>query len=84
MDEKTKELICIGASVSAHCQPCLNYHVAKARELGIDDASIREAVGAGHQVERGSMAAMKQFAEALFSAPLGNATGVAEQGHSKN
>ena len=33
MDEKTKELIAIGASVSAHCQPCLTYHVAKAKEL---------------------------------------------------
>ena len=27
MDERTKELIAIGASVGAHCQPCLTYHV---------------------------------------------------------
>jgi len=33
MDEKTKELIAIGASVGAHCQPCLAWH-EKARELG--------------------------------------------------
>jgi AhpD family alkylhydroperoxidase len=37
MDEKVKELIAIGASVSAHCQPCLTYHVGKARELGVSE-----------------------------------------------
>ena len=30
MDEKVKELIAVGASVGAHCQPCLTYHVVKA------------------------------------------------------
>jgi AhpD family alkylhydroperoxidase len=35
MDERTRELIAIGASVGAHCQPCLTYHVEKARELGM-------------------------------------------------
>ena len=29
LDERTKELIAIGASVCAHCQPCLTYHVNK-------------------------------------------------------
>ena len=81
MDEKTKELIAVGASVGAHCQPCLKYHVAKARELGIDDELIREAVSVGHQVEMGSMKAMKVFAETVFNAPLGDVTGVAEAGH---
>ena len=32
MDDKTKELVAIGASVSAHCQPCVTYHVAKNAE----------------------------------------------------
>jgi alkylhydroperoxidase/carboxymuconolactone decarboxylase family protein YurZ len=29
MDERIKELIAIGASVGAHCQPCLTYHVER-------------------------------------------------------
>lgn len=61
MDEKTKELIAIGASVGAHCQPCLSYHVAKARELGIDDDSIRAAIETGHMVEKGAMSSMRKF-----------------------
>lgn len=50
MDDRTKELIAIGASVGAHCQPCLTYHVGKARELGIDEESIRAAIETGHMM----------------------------------
>lgn len=70
MDERTKELIAIGASVTAHCQPCLTYHVAKARELGIDEDSIRAAIETGHMVEKGAMSSMRKFsAEVLRPQP---------------
>jgi len=73
MDERTKELIAIGASVSAHCQPCLSYHLEKAREMGIDDDSIREAIETGHMVEKGAMSAMKKFSASLLdSSPAGS------------
>jgi AhpD family alkylhydroperoxidase len=61
MDERTKELIAIGASVGAHCQPCLTYHVEKAREPGIGFDEIRIAIKTGHMVEKGAMSAMKKF-----------------------
>lgn len=61
MDELTKELIAIGASVGAHCQPCLTWHVEKAREMGIDDEEIRVAIETGHMVEKGTMSAMRKF-----------------------
>ncbi len=32
MKEQIKELIAVGASIAGHCQPCLAYHVTKARE----------------------------------------------------
>lgn len=63
MDEKTKELIAIGASVGAHCQPCLTWHIAKARELGIDDEAISAAIETGHMVEKGAMSAMRKFSD---------------------
>ena len=69
MDEKVKELIAVGASVGAHCQPCLSYHVAKAKELGIKDEEIREAIAVGHMVEKGAMSAMRQFAAEVFETP---------------
>ena len=69
MDNKTMELIAIGASITAHCQPCLTYHIGKARELGIDEQDIREAVAVGHKVEKGSMSAMRDFTGAFLDSP---------------
>ncbi len=67
MDEKTKELVAIGASVGAHCQPCLTWHVAKARELGTDEELIREAIETGHMVEKGAMSSMRKFSTDILS-----------------
>ncbi len=61
MDERIKELVAIGVSVAAHCKPCLDWHVRKARELGVDEESIRDAIETGHMVEKGSMNFMKKF-----------------------
>ncbi len=66
MDEKTKELIAIGASIGAHCQPCLTYHVAKAKEIGLTEDEIREAIAVGHRVEKGAMAAMRKFSAGIL------------------
>ena len=43
MDNKTKELIAIGAAVTANCVPCFKFHFAKAREEEANDDEIREA-----------------------------------------
>jgi AhpD family alkylhydroperoxidase len=83
MDEKTKELIAVGASVGAHCQPCLTYHVAKAKEMGIEENEIREAIAVGHMVEKGAMSAMKQFSAGIFDSPAAGATSCCGDGKSK-
>ena len=69
MNEKTKELIAIGASIAGHCQPCLSYHVNKAKDLGIDEAEIREAIEVGQLVEKGALSAMRAFADRVFDEP---------------
>lgn len=63
MNESMKELIAIGASVGAHCQPCLEYHIRAAVELGVSAEEIRQAIEIGHKVEKGAMVAMKKFSE---------------------
>jgi len=69
LDARTAELIAIGASVAAHCQPCLAYHVNAARDLGMDEALIREAIAVGHRVEKGAMAAMRKFSDSVHELP---------------
>ena len=68
-DDQLKELIAIGASIGAHCQPCLTYHVSKAKAVGLDAELIRLAVDVGQLVEKGSMAAMREFAKGMLDAP---------------
>jgi AhpD family alkylhydroperoxidase len=35
LDEKTKELVALGAALAGNCFPRLRYHFKKCRELGI-------------------------------------------------
>jgi len=74
MDERTKELIAIGASVATNCQPCLTHHVDKADEIGIDEAEIREALAIGAQVQKGGVNAMQRFVEQSFASTADDAT----------
>jgi len=69
MDEKTKELIAIGASVTAHCQPCITFHVKKAQELGVSAEMIKEAIEVGQTVEKGSASAMRDFIQERLGKP---------------
>ncbi len=54
MDAKMKELVFLGASVSAHCFPCFDYHLEQARKLGICEAEIQESIQAGFMVMNGA------------------------------
>lgn len=54
MDQKLKEMIAIGASVTANCIPCIRFHFAKAREAGVTDVEIKAAVLVGKMVRKGA------------------------------
>ncbi len=69
MNENTKELIAIGAPLAGYCQPCLTFHVDKARKLGIKEEEINEAIAIGRMIRNGAMAAMDRFAESIFAGP---------------
>ncbi len=69
MNDEIKELIAIGASIATHCQPCLKFHYAKARDLGISTTDITAAIDVGHQIERGAGKAMRDFHKVLLQDP---------------
>ncbi len=77
MDTQMKELIAIGASVTANCVPCLRYHLKKVRETGVDEAQIQTAVSIGRMVRKGAASKWDEEAETLLgSVPT---TGSADQ-----
>lgn len=66
MDLLTKELIAIGASVTANCVPCLRYHLNKGREAGAEEAEIHTAVSIGRMVRKGAASKWDEVAETLL------------------
>jgi AhpD family alkylhydroperoxidase len=65
LDDRITELIAIGASVTANCQPCLQYHVDKALESGASDLEIAQAIEVAKMVRRGAAAKMDAFASVM-------------------
>ena len=63
VDKQITELIAIGASVSANCQPCVKYHVSKARQMNIEDKEIQRAIKTGKMVRKGAADQMDKLLE---------------------
>ena len=66
LDNRIRELIAVGTAVGANCHPCLEYHVGKARELGIPDDEIADAIETGKMVRRGAQGKMDKLAVTLL------------------
>jgi len=62
LDNQIKELIAVGASIGANCQPCLEYHIGKAHDYGAEESEIAEAIEVGTMVRKGAAAKMDKFA----------------------
>lgn len=67
MEERIMEIVAIGASVSAHCQPCLAWHVKRARELGVAESDVQAAMGVGFKVQKGAEKAMLEYADKVVN-----------------
>jgi len=66
MDVIMKELVFLGASVSAHCFPCFDFHLEQARKLGICEKEIQESIRAGYMVMNGAGDKMREKIKGVF------------------
>ena len=66
MDKQTKELVAMGAAAAANCHPCMDFHLAKCDELGIDRGEVVAAVKVGLMVNRGAGSAIRKKARELL------------------
>ncbi len=76
LDNATTELVAIGASIAANCQSCVEYHVRKARDAGIDRQQIAQAIDVGRTVRQGAATKTDNVAAGLLDgAPAPTETG---------
>lgn len=61
MDERTRILISLGASVAVNCMPCFEHYFRKAQATGLTDEEVELAVDTAHQVKKGADVAIRNF-----------------------
>ena len=66
VDQRTKELVAMGAAAAANCHPCMDFHLAKCDELGIDREEVAAAVKVGLMVNHGAESAIRKKARELL------------------
>jgi AhpD family alkylhydroperoxidase len=71
-------LVAIGASVTANRLSCLEYHVGKAVESGVDQQEIAQAAEVGQMVRRGAAGKMDKLVEYLRRPAPGGTGGPAQ------
>jgi len=78
LTQKEKELVAIGASIAAGCQPCTAHHFKAVRQAGASEAEIHQAVDAALGVRNSATKIMTGLTEKH----LGNGRAVEEPGRS--
>jgi len=73
MDQKLKEMIAIGASVTANCIPCIRFHFNRAQEVGLATDEIRAAVQVGKMVRAGATKKWDEEITKLLAEDAGSA-----------
>jgi AhpD family alkylhydroperoxidase len=61
LDERTKELIGIAASVAGHCRKCFLYHFKQAKKLGVSLEDIQEVIEFAGSISAAGDRGMNEF-----------------------
>jgi AhpD family alkylhydroperoxidase len=68
-----EELVAISAAIAGNCIPCLKFHTAKARTLGVGDEDMARAVAIGSAVKQVPAKEILELADVLLRGRLGEA-----------
>ena len=52
LSARDRELVALGAAMGSNCVPCIEYHIPKAREAGLSDSEISEAIRLSDRVRQ--------------------------------
>ena len=64
------ELVALGASIAANCEPCFKFHYAEAKKLGVSAADMRRAVDLAQKVKDAPARAMVDLAQRMLKPDL--------------
>ncbi len=67
MDDRTRELVAVAASMASGCQTCLKQHAEAARRLGVCWDQLREAMDIGRAVHLQATLTMDALAQAVLA-----------------
>ena len=81
LNDRIRELIAVGASITANCQPCLRIHVEKALTLGSCPEEVAAAIEIGNHVRKGAAAKMDELCSNLDVASAPPAGGIVLEGN---
>lgn len=63
---RDRELVALGAALAANCIPCIEYHLPKAREAGLNDAELDEVLEIADMVRQVPARKVLEKAHALL------------------
>ena len=66
LDDRTRELAAIAASVAAGCEPCLKYRYNAAKKAGSSTEQMKEVVEIAKMVRQAPMDAVDELASKLL------------------
>ncbi len=84
LDTKTKELVAVGSSIAANCQPCLKYHFKIAKDSGATEEEIEDAMEIARFVKSKSAVVMDEFARVILSGNKKSSGGSCQEDSSEN
>jgi AhpD family alkylhydroperoxidase len=67
LNDRIRELIAVGAAITANCQPCIQVHREKALKSGADPEEVAAAIEIGNCVRKGAAARMAEFSSRLHA-----------------
>lgn len=66
MDERTKELVALGAAVASACHHCIDQYIARCDELEVSRQDVMDAVEIGLSVRQDAQGDMEKHAEEVL------------------
>ena len=85
LSNREQELVALGAAIASNCVPCVEYHIPEARNAGLSDLQIKEALRIADKVRRVPARTVLQTARARIqenprklAEPIGATCGCSE------